>query len=367
MKIIHVIPSLELGGAEKFLVDLANELAKNHEVIIYSLFDLTEEMFLAKKIHKNIEVVTFNKKAGLDISVFLKIFRALKNEQPDVINTHLRGLFYSILAIIFIKTKKFHTVHSLAAKETSFVLRPIYWVLFNLFSVVPVAISNEVLKSIQDIYGVKSTALIVNGTKTLSNTSLLPLVKREIDSYKKYKDTYVFISIGRIIPVKNQLLLVNTINKMSASGRDVLLLIIGEDQSKKQEYKELLMRCDLTHTYFLGAKSNISDYLVCSDALCLGSFYEGMPITLLESLSLGVIPICTPAGGVVDVVDENIGILSDGFGVDDYYEALNKFLNLSNFERLRMESNCIKLFKDKYTISNCANNYLTEYEKHRHV
>ena len=130
MKIIHIIPAFVLGGAEKFTIDLCNELSKKHEVTIYSLYDINEDMWLAKKIKKNINIVTFSKKAGLDISIFFKLLIALKRDKPDVVNTHLRGLFYSSLTIMCLKIKFFHTVHNMAIKEVNVVFRFIHRILF---------------------------------------------------------------------------------------------------------------------------------------------------------------------------------------------------------------------------------------------
>lgn len=356
-----------MGGAEKFVIDLCNELSKKHEVIIYSLFNVTDSMLFVDNISNNIKVVTFNKKLGLDFSIFFKLIKSLNTDKPDIVNTHLQGLFYSSLSVMFLKTKYFHTVHNVATKEVNVVYRFIHKILFRFLSVNPISISNEVLKSVQYVYGDIFRTLINNGSKKLSTTSLLNFVKEEIDSYKNSKDTVVFTSIGRITTVKNHLLLLNTINKLSASGRDVLLLIIGKDTSPDQKVKKSLMQQSLPNVRFLGLKSNISDYLKYSNAFCLSSLYEGLPISLLEALSLGVIPICTPAGGIVDVIDDGVGFLSDGFGVDDYSNAFNEFLNLTDFERSQMQNNCIKLFEENYSISICADNYITTYEKERHV
>lgn len=38
------------------------------------------------------------------------------------------------------------------------------------------------------------------------------------------------------------------------------------------------------------------------DAYALCSSYEGMPISLIEAIGVGCIPVCTPVGGIVDVV-----------------------------------------------------------------
>ena len=71
LKILQLISSLHGGGAEKFCIDLSNELSKENEVVICSMFDIEENMFMAKKISKNIKVITLGKKVGFDIKIYL--------------------------------------------------------------------------------------------------------------------------------------------------------------------------------------------------------------------------------------------------------------------------------------------------------
>ena len=43
-----------------------------------------------------------------------------------------------------------------------------------------------------------------------------------------------------------------------------------------------------------------------SDAFCLTSVYEGLPISLLEAISCGCVPVCTPVGGITEVVHHEV-------------------------------------------------------------
>jgi len=90
MKILQIVPSLHGGGAEKFVIDLSNELSNTNEVIICSLFAVEKNMFMVDAINKNIKIITLNKKLGLDLKIFFDIYKLLKEEKPDVVNTHLR-------------------------------------------------------------------------------------------------------------------------------------------------------------------------------------------------------------------------------------------------------------------------------------
>jgi glycosyltransferase involved in cell wall biosynthesis len=363
MKILHIIPDLHGGGAQKFCMDLCNELAKEHDVTVCSLFDVEEHMFMAQALNPNIKLITLHKKLGLDASIFIKLYHLIRNENYEVINTHMRAIFYSAVAIIFNLPNTFHTVHNMADKETGTVSRFLHRILFRYFNVTPIGISREVLRSIQVEYGNKYTALIDNGVKKAETTQELSNVRNEIASYKKTADTKVFLTIGRIAHQKNYAMLVEVFNRLLSEADDVILLIIGDDPLPGKPTLIQLQAISKPEIHFLGMKQNVYDYLHCCDAFCLSSLYEGLPITLLESMSLGVIPICTPAGGIVDVIhDGKNGLLSTDLSGESYYAKIKQFLSLTDEEKITLSNNTMKDFEDSYDIATTAKKYLALYK-----
>ena len=365
MKILQIIPSLHGGGAEKFTIDLCNELSKEHEVVLCSLFDVEEHMFMQDQLNDTIKVITLGKKLGLDFSIFTKIFKLIKSEKPDVVNTHLRALFYSALPIVMKKSKFFHTVHNVAKNETGKSYRTIYKVFFKYFNVTPIGISNEIQKSIISTYDLNSVPIIDNGVLAPHTTNQYDTIIQEIDNYKIDINTKVFLTIGRISEQKNHTMLIDVFNSLLKKQHNVVLLIIGEDYSEEKKLKNMLVDKANTNIHFLGMKNNIADYLAGSDAFCLSSLYEGLPITLLEALAMGTIPICTPAGGIVDVLTDDIGFVSKGFTADDYKKEIIKFIDMSNSQKNKMSEQGEIIFKQNYAIAITAMNYLNLYNNEK--
>lgn len=366
MKILHIIPGLHGGGAETFCINLCNELSKEHEVTVCSLFDIEDHMFMAKTLSPAVKLITLHKQLGLDTSIFVKIYQLIHSGNYDCVNTHLRGLFYSAPAIMLNKTKIFHTVHNMAQEETGKAQRLIYKTLFKLMNVTPIGISKKVLESIQTEYGKQFNVLIDNGTKQLEPTGQIQYVRQEIQNYKKDVNTKVFLSIGRIAYQKNHKMLVDVFNKLLAEGENVLVLIIGKDTEIGDPLLKQLQQIAKPEIHFLGERQNVSDYLLCSDAFCLSSLYEGLPITLIEAMSLGVIPICTPAGGIVDVIrDIENGLLSTDLSGESYYIKIKQFLSLTTEIKATLSSNVLRDFKDSYDISSTAKKYVNIYQNDR--
>ncbi len=365
MKILHIIPSLHGGGAEKFCIDLCNEMSKQHDVTVCSLFDVSEEMFMAKALSSDIKLVTLGKKLGFDMSVFFKIFKLIRQEKYDVVNTHLRALTYSFLPIIFRRSKFFHTVHSVAHKETSPKFRMIYKLLFQFMNVIPIGISKQVMQSIQQEYGAQFNVLIENGVKPPKASDKIDKVQDEIANCKKTSKTKVFLSIGRISAEKNQTMLIKVFNQLIDEGEDIILLVIGDDPIMGKLLRNQLEQMANKDIHFLGMKENIADYLLCSDAFCLSSLYEGLPIALLEAMSLGVVPVCTPAGGIVDVIhDGENGWLSDDLSEEAYYKAISRYLHSDEDTRKLMSLKAKQNFDEKYSIEQTSEKYINLYGEH---
>ena len=154
--------------------------------------------------------------------------------------------------------------------------------------------------------------------------------------------------------VKNQNLLIHAFNELNQKGFNFILLVIGDgfDDNFKSR------ACEKIH--FLGLKNNVSDYLNCADAFCLTSNYEGLPISLLEAISCGVVPICTNVGGISDVIED---------GVTGFLSNVDKASYVDAIERYTMEtiktSKLISKFKNEFSIHACALKYLAIYENNR--
>lgn len=72
MKILEIIPQLSSGGGERFVVDLCNELSKEHDVTLMVLHSLDKVDFYLKEVSNNVRVVSMNKRMGLDSVCYLE-------------------------------------------------------------------------------------------------------------------------------------------------------------------------------------------------------------------------------------------------------------------------------------------------------
>lgn len=356
MRILEIIPQLGQGGAERFVVDLCNELAHSNKITLVVLHSIDKAGFFSQEINPNVKVISLNKRSGLDLGLFFRLRKLIKKLSPDVVHMHLRAIVYCLFAYIFRSKIKFiHTVHSDAAKEAGTGISK--WCRIFAFRsglVIPVTISEESQRSFTEFYRMQS-CLIYNGRPAYTVSSNYEVSLKELNDLKTNSKSKVLVNIARIVPEKNQLSLVKAVKSLNEKGHNIDLFIIGrEDSTITTEIRH--MECKQVH--LLGTRTNPRDYLKIADAFCLSSIYEGMPITLIECFSVGTIPICTPVGGIVNMItDGENGILAKSTSVDDIEYAISRFLNMSENDKTEMRKMSLTSY-EKYSIEECAENYL---------
>ena len=114
--------------------------------------------------------------------------------------------------------------------------------------------------------------------------------------------------------------------------------------------------------HILGERNNPLEYLKEADAFALSSLFEGMPISLLEALAVGAIPVCTPVGGIPNAVtDGDNGFLSADNTESAYYQAMKRFLETDSETLNLMSQKAVKSFAP-YSMVECAGKYLQLYK-----
>lgn len=359
MKILEIIYNLSSGGAERLVVDLSNQLALlGHEVILCTLIDDSKFRgdFYKEEIEPNVIYKNFLYKK-LGFSCMKSIYNLVKKEEPDVVHMHLVNTpLLCILPMIFMRKVLYvATCHNLAKFDLSHSKMPIVKkMLFKWGFFKYVAISHDNLKSIDKYYGKKADALIYNGRAYTPCTNELEKVQIEIAGYKQDEDTVVYINIARCQKQKNHKRLIRCFNKMIEQGYNAILLLIGNGYDSDEG--QILRSTACSKIFFLGTKHNVSDYLRCSDIFVLSSDYEGMPITLIEALANGCVPIGTPVSGIVDVVkDGENGFVSRSFSDPDFLEMLiRSYIGFRKIDRSSLKS----IYMDNFSIERCAQQYL---------
>lgn len=368
MKILEIIFDLSPGGAERFVVDLCNEIAQTNYVVLCTLKnDSKNEMrtFYKAEVQPEVQYKCLGLSDGISLRKMWTIHQFIKNEHADVVHLHGWGIpFFCLIAIILQhkKTKFYQTIHNDLDNGYK---NPMYKFLFKCLSTRDyyhfIALSKKNFNQVKAFSPNCCAICIENGRAPIYPTPLFKVTQAELEKYKLHKESLLFIHVARFADDKNQQLLINAFNKFVEQNYDADLIIIGSGFGTPEGI--LLQQQSCTRIHFLGAKKNISDYLLNADVFCLSSKFEGLPISLIEASLAGVPAISTPVGGVAEIIKHRqTGFITKDLTQNEYLSAL--IWMYTHFNTIKQNS--IQAKKHSiFTIQNCGNKYLNFFANDR--
>ena len=353
IKIIHIITSLNIGGAEKLLLDLTQNIGREkYEVKVATV--IKGGVLVSEFEKAGIEVKIFKKKGKLGMGVIWKIFRYLRREKPQIVHTHLFGgdTWGRIAAILARVPIIISTEHNTNIDEG--ISKRIVKKFLSFFTAKIIAVSEAVKKySIQkDHISGKEMEVILNGVQMNKFLSI---------SQKEFGDPPIIGIVGRLEEQKGHKYLFEALNLLKVIPWT--LWIIGEG-SKKAELERLAKNLDLRErVMFLGARDNISEILDKIDIFVLPSLWEGLGIAVIEAAAAGKPIVASRVGGIPEIIEnERTGVLVESKNVKSLADGLERVL-LGEGEALLMGRSARDYVKEKFDIKRMVKEYEKLYER----
>lgn len=145
------------------------------------------------------------------------------------------------------------------------------------------------------------------------------------------QDAVLFTSVGELSVRKNHKLMIEAIAKTDNKKIHYVIAGIGAMDSELRSFAEEHKIAHRVH--LLGFRKDIAEIYKASDACCLPSFQEGLPVSVMEAMACGLPVICSRIRGNTDLIDSSGGVLFNPNSVDECYQALVDVLN-SDMEQL---------------------------------
>lgn len=318
MRIIHVIPGLNVGGAETMMKNLSIEQMKQgHSVSVIAFYEC--DSFIKESLESvGIEIMFLNKKIGFDFTTILQLKEIFDNKNPDIIHTHSHVLPYVFLASR--SRKIIHTIHTIAEKERSGIAVYLTRMIYHSRRVIPVAISNEIRKSISQFHHIPENSIPV----VLNGVPISHYYEKE--SYNTPEKARI-IHVGSLIPLKNHELMINVACKLKKQNIKFKMEFAGvgylKDKLQEQVIDLHLEDC----VEFVGLKDDISVFLKEADLFIFPSQYEGVPMSLIEAMASGLPIIASNVGGIPDMIADGINGILIQPNEENLYDAITKLIN----------------------------------------
>lgn len=157
-----------------------------------------------------------------------------------------------------------------------------------------VCVSKEIERILNEKYGVKNTQTIYNMMNIRENIeSSLRQIPDDFKKLFKDKNKFNFINLGRLARQKGHWFLIRSFRRVVDHEPNAQLFILGEGVLRG-DLEELITKFELnSNVYLLGEQKNIFPFLKNSDCFILSSLWEGLPLVLIEALSLNLPIIST--------------------------------------------------------------------------
>jgi glycosyltransferase involved in cell wall biosynthesis len=314
MKIMFLIRSLEFGGAERQLVNLAQGLRKSgHDVVVVTLYSgesLEKELFNA-----GIVVQTLGKRGRWDIlKSALKLIRLVKEFRPDILHGYLStaNLLGLLPKLIFPSLK---LVWGVRASNVDFS----YYDWFTKFcfrcecilSKAPdLIIANSYAGREHHVqHGFPRTKLIVihNGIDT-ERFSPDEKAGKKVRSEWGIEDRHTLIGVvGRLDPMKDHPTFLKAAAMVVEGKSDIRLVCIGDGPSDyRDKLQSLANKLGLgSRLIWGGLRQDMSSVYNALDlAVSSSSWGEGLPNAVVEAMACGVPCVVTSVGDSALLVDE---------------------------------------------------------------
>lgn len=321
MRVLQIIDSLDIGGAEKMAVNYANALANAIE--FSGLVATRKEGVLKSQLAANVNYLFLNRKSKLDLQAVFKLRRYCIVNKITHLQAHSSSFFTAFLTKLVLPKVQiiWHDHNGLSefiSSQKSFVLK------FTSFFFKGIIVVNDQLKKWAE--------------KELNCTKVLYLPNFTVLDHLQKKETQLFGVEGKRILClanlrfqKNHFLLVEVAQKLKISHPDWTIHLVGKDfqDAYSDKLKNEIQDHFLSNVLFLYDSCNDTQNIIEQSAICvLSSQSEGLPVAILE-YGLNKKPVVsTKVGEIPKIITTTVnGLLVDNYNAEQFYSSLVQLID----------------------------------------
>lgn len=312
MRIVYVLTSLGVGGAERQALAVADRMARrghNVAVLVLSLRLVDEWPTTLPTVHLNMRKTP--------VSVFAGLARArsfLRDFRPDLLHSHSfhANIIARLLKLLVPSTKVLSTVHNVYEGGR---LRMLAYRLTDGLATRTTAVSRAAADRFIRLKVVpRQKCLVITNGIDIADFS--PSADRRvlIRAAMGAGDSFIWLAAGRLVPAKDFPNLLSAFRLVRIAFPDAQLWIAGaaaDSMLKKTEdgrsgivFGFASERGSLEHVRLLGLCRDMPALFDAADAFVQASAWEGMPLAVGEAMAMEKSVVSTDAGGTREIVSD---------------------------------------------------------------
>ncbi len=372
-KILFTEPVSDMGGVSYYILQIIKFISKDdYEVHFVAGGD--GEMF------KQVELLGgICHSLPVDYNSILSFIKSLivykkfiKNQNFDIIHSHTaKSGLLSAVATIKINCCTVYTGHGWRYLQINNFFKKIIMNFFEKYIVhkadtVTFLYEREINDTnFVNIY--KDKSIVIPYSLSFDNVYLPRSNQSEIkERYNITDDSYIVCMIGRLTCQKDPITFLNTLKKLSEEIPNVFGIWVG-DGELRDDFQNHITRLNLSDKIITTGKlprEAVFDILSVSNAMLFTSKFEGLPISIIESMLMKVPIVSANVGGISSIIEDGVsGLL---FSSSDWEEAYSKILVLYKDKKFsnKLTDNAYLIAKQKFTPeSRLATDFSNLFEK----
>lgn len=367
MKIIHVIPNLRKGGAERIALDTCNEICtrSEHEVLLITFQPDNAYTFLTQsilwKVIPSDVVPSISGKMQVNVN---ELQRTIEEFKPDIIHAHLFKTIMVLSQIDYTSARYFIHFHDNMHQFEHFSLSKCFskktWTnwyerrmvlkTFRQKNVSAITISNETERYARNV--LPSTIEVYKLFNAIDRNRFFSEVTQKASNR--------MVMIGSLVDKKNQLLAIQVLSALIERDIDVSLDLVG-DGVNRPTLEDYVSEHQLTESVTFHGNIDYPEEILKGASIYLHTAkIEPFGLVLVEAMAAGLPIVCTNGGGNKDLIIEG----DNGFMVNEFNAELLadriEFLIKNPEKRLEMGRNA-QAFSKQFDISEYSDRLIELY------
>ncbi|WP_095143910.1 glycosyltransferase [Pseudomonas sp. Irchel s3b6] len=361
MRILFFITSLDVGGAERQVLDLAQRLdSENHQVLVAYLTG-GAALLPTNTTLKTVGFQTTKSFSSLARSFFL-LRKTIKTFKPDVVHSHMvhanllarlvRGVTYiPRLVCTAHNTNEGGRMRMLAYRATNFLAD------------VTTNVSRDAVEAFEAKGAIKpgQMLMIPNGIDTdrfTFNESLRVAIR---DREGIQLGEKVILAVGRFAEAKNYPGLLHAFATLCKNDSSLKLWIVG-DGGLRETLVALANNLGVSQRIkFFGVRDDVADFYGAADIYVLSSLWEGFGLVVAEAMSAERVVVASDCGGVKEVIGDQ-GILVPPGDSDELAKAIRSGLNMDPASATAMGQRARQRVIDNYSLDRVVKRWIELYQ-----
>ena len=322
IRVLECIRQGQIGGGESHLLSLVENLDKDvYEPVVLSFTDgpMIDRL---KALHIPVHIIPSNK--PFDFKVWSKVKQLMADEKIDLVHAHGTRAHSNVFkAARSLQKPLAYTIHGWSFHvDQPFLIKKIR-IAGEKFLVsrsdlnISVSVSNQ--KTGKDTISGFDSVVINNGIdqQKFNADGQYANIRKELNIPDQ---AILLLFLARFTGHKQPLVLLKAFEKALQQNPDLYLLMVG-DGDEKQQALEMVKKAGIgNRVIFQNFRQDVPDVLASADIFVLPSLWEGLPIGLLEAMSMGKAIIASDVDGTTDIIEH----MQNGYliGLNDMEKVL---------------------------------------------